>query len=140
MAGKKNIGLGMAAIAAGAGVAAVAAKTHKKAEKKEIRKKEAERRQEYRNTEIGKNEKNSKGIYYSNGNYEAFARPRKPEGVDDKNAYIVGSGFTCSRMFPGSRRSDAGFPYSHSGSNGYSRRRLRRHLRHIQRIYHARRT
>ncbi len=89
MAGKKNIGLGMAAIAAGAGVAAVAAKTHKKAEKKEIRKKEAERRQEYRNTEIGKNEKNSKGIYYSNGNYEAFARPRKPEGVDDKNAYIV---------------------------------------------------
>lgn len=92
MAGKKNIGLGMAAIAAGAGVAAVAAKTHKKAEKKEIRKKEAERRQEYRNTEIGKNEKNSKGIYYSNGNYEAFARPRKPEGVDDKNAYIVGSG------------------------------------------------
>jgi oleate hydratase len=114
----------MAAIAAGAGVAAVAAKTHKKAEKKEIRKKEAERRQEYRNTEIGKNEKNSKGIYYSNGNYEAFARPRKPEGVDDKNAYIVGS----SRMFPGPGRSDAGFPYSHSGSNGYSRRRLRWHL------------
>ena len=37
-------------------------------------------------------EKNSKGIYYTNGNYEAFARPRKPEGVDDKHAYIVGSG------------------------------------------------
>ena len=36
--------------------------------------------------------KNSKGIYYSNGNYEAFARPEKPEGVDRKNAYIVGSG------------------------------------------------
>ena len=47
---------------------------------------------EYRNTERGKYEKNSKGIYYTNGNYEAFARPRKPEGVDDKHAYIVGSG------------------------------------------------
>ncbi len=36
--------------------------------------------------------KTARGIYYTNGNYEAFARPRKPEGVDDKNAYIVGSG------------------------------------------------
>ena len=31
-------------------------------------------------------------VYYSNGNYEAFARPEKPEGVDKKSAYIVGSG------------------------------------------------
>lgn len=31
-------------------------------------------------------------MYYSSGNYEAFARPRKPEGVDHKSAYIVGSG------------------------------------------------
>ncbi len=31
-------------------------------------------------------------MYYSNGNYEAFARPRKPEGVDKKSAYLVGSG------------------------------------------------
>lgn len=31
-------------------------------------------------------------MYRSNGNYEAFARPMKPEGVDDKSAYIVGSG------------------------------------------------
>jgi len=31
-------------------------------------------------------------MYYSNGNYEAFARPRKPEGVDDKTAWFVGSG------------------------------------------------
>lgn len=46
----------------------------------------------YRNTERGKYEKNSKGIYYTNGNYEAFARPEKPEGVDEKHAYIVGSG------------------------------------------------
>ena len=46
----------------------------------------------YRNTERGRYDKNSKGIYYSNGNYEAFARPEKPDGVDEKNAYIVGSG------------------------------------------------
>ncbi|MDT2731532.1 oleate hydratase [Streptococcus parauberis] len=31
-------------------------------------------------------------MYYSSGNFEAFARPRKPEGVDEKSAYIVGSG------------------------------------------------
>ncbi|HGI3196232.1 TPA: oleate hydratase [Streptococcus agalactiae] len=29
---------------------------------------------------------------YTNGNFEAFARPRKPEGVDKKSVYIVGSG------------------------------------------------
>lgn len=31
-------------------------------------------------------------MYYSSGNYEAFARPRKPAGVDDKTAWFVGSG------------------------------------------------
>lgn len=31
-------------------------------------------------------------MYYSNGNYEAFARPKKPEGVDRKSAYLIGSG------------------------------------------------
>ena len=31
-------------------------------------------------------------MYYSNGNYEAFARPVKPEGVDEKSAYLIGSG------------------------------------------------
>ncbi len=31
-------------------------------------------------------------MYYSNGNYEAFARPKKPEGVDEKSAYLIGSG------------------------------------------------
>ena len=31
-------------------------------------------------------------MYYSNGNYEAFARPEKPSGVDKKSAYLVGSG------------------------------------------------
>ncbi|MBB5953918.1 oleate hydratase [Saccharothrix tamanrassetensis] len=31
-------------------------------------------------------------MYYSNGNYEAFARPRKPEGVDEKTALFVGAG------------------------------------------------
>ncbi|MFC5184518.1 oleate hydratase [Actinomadura harenae] len=31
-------------------------------------------------------------MYYSSGNYEAFARPRKPKGVEDKTAWFVGSG------------------------------------------------
>jgi oleate hydratase len=31
-------------------------------------------------------------MYYSSGNYEAFARPRKPEGVERKSAWFVGAG------------------------------------------------
>lgn len=31
-------------------------------------------------------------MYYSNGNYEAFARPEKPENVEHKSAYLIGSG------------------------------------------------
>ena len=31
-------------------------------------------------------------MYYSNGNYEAFARPLKPAGVDEKSAWLVGAG------------------------------------------------
>jgi len=31
-------------------------------------------------------------MYYSNGNYEAFARPQKPENVELKEAYLVGAG------------------------------------------------
>ena len=34
-------------------------------------------------------------MYYSNGNYEAFARPKKPEGIDSKNAYIIGTGLAA---------------------------------------------
>ena len=30
-------------------------------------------------------------MYYSSGNYEAFAHPKKPEGVDNKSAYLIGS-------------------------------------------------
>mgnify|MGYP000672979566 CR=1 FL=1 len=74
----------VSAVAAGVGAAAVMA--GKRRSKKE------ETNSDYRNTELGKFAKNSKGIYYTNGNYEAFARPEKPEGVDEKSAYIVGSG------------------------------------------------
>ena len=101
MANKKGIGIGVA-VAAGAGAAALAARNHKKNEAAKdgsqnargnhAGKKGAYVDLDYRNTELGRYDRNSKGIYYSNGNYEAFARPRKPEGVDDKNAYIVGSG------------------------------------------------
>ena len=34
-------------------------------------------------------------MYYSSGNYEAFARPLKPEGVDHKAAYIIGTGLAA---------------------------------------------
>lgn len=93
---KKSLKLGIA-LAAGAGAAAVLAKNSKcnpgtsKASNKSASSKNPVN-SDYRNTERGKYEKNSKGIYYTNGNYEAFARPEKPEGIDDKHAYIVGSG------------------------------------------------
>ena len=73
----------------------VGGKENKENVKTETQRKAAEAKRDYRNTERGKNARNSKGIYYTNGNYEAFARPEKPEGVDDKNAYIVGSGLAA---------------------------------------------
>ena len=113
MANKKNIGLGIAAVAAAGAGAALVAKNVKKAagvgpesgntadesDRLQMEKEDRAGRRgikytklDYRNTELGRYDRNSKGIYYSNGNYEAFATPKKPEGVDEKNAYIVGSG------------------------------------------------
>ena len=107
---KKHPGLSKAAVlAAGVGVAAFAAKKHTdhlaeegqtlSGEIKEAVAKTAEKTikmpapdPSYRNTERGKYEKNSKGIYYSKGNYEAFARPEKPVGIEGKTAYLIGSG------------------------------------------------
>ena len=34
-------------------------------------------------------------MYYSSGNYEAFARPLKPEGIEQKSAYFVGTGLAA---------------------------------------------
>ena len=34
-------------------------------------------------------------MYYSSGHYEAFATPKKPEGVDAKSAYLIGSGLAA---------------------------------------------
>ena len=82
-----------AVIAAGAGITAVlAAKKRGKQKKDQTKKTSHGNRSDYRNTELGKHDKNSKGIYYTNGNYEAFARPEKPAGIDEKSAYLVGSG------------------------------------------------
>ena len=73
--GSKGKKLGVALIA-GAGAAAYLAKKSKDKEKK----KNEVAVSEYRNTERGKQRKNKKGIYYSNGNYEAFARRKSHRG------------------------------------------------------------
>ena len=86
---KKFLKASAAAAALGAGVYAL--NSMKKEEKAEA----PNPVNHFRNTERGKNAKNSKGIYYSNGNYEAFAHPEKPAGVDEKSAYIVGSGLAA---------------------------------------------
>ncbi len=89
-----KLGAAVAAAGAGAATGALAAKRAKRSagEKQEKKAAEALRLSTYCNTERGANARNSKGIYYSNGNYEAFARPEKPEGVDQKSAWLVGSG------------------------------------------------
>ena len=46
----------------------------------------------YNNSIPNKEELN---MYYSSGNYEAFARPKKPKGVDHKSAYIIGTGLAA---------------------------------------------
>ena len=38
---------------------------------------------------ISKEEHN---MYYASGTYEAFAHPKKPKDVDEKSAYIIGTG------------------------------------------------
>src|SRR5258708_38805055 len=43
-------------------------------------------------TRTKQTQKQETTMYYKSGNYEAFARPRKPKGVDEKSAYLVGSG------------------------------------------------
>ena len=89
---KKGTKLGTASVLfAGAGAAALAVKKSRENAQKKAQQ-AASVQSAWRNTERGTNARNSKGIYYSSGNYEAFARPEKPEGVEEKNAYIVGSG------------------------------------------------
>ena len=91
----KNLGKWTAAAAglAGAGAAVVLAK--KAAAKQSPEEAHISAPSDYRNTEMGRHEKNAKGIYYTNGNYEAFARPEKPAGVEEKSAYIVGCGLAA---------------------------------------------
>ncbi len=89
---KKTIKIGSSIFAVGAGVVAIARSSKKLADKRELKKRLAIEHKNYQNTERDNNMKNSKGIYYSSGNYEAFARPEKPKGVDNKSAYLVGSG------------------------------------------------
>ena len=82
-----------AVLAAGAGITAVlAAKKRGNRNAEKTDRSFAGSRSDYRNTELGKHDKNSKGIYYTNGNYEAFARPEKPAGIEEKSAYLVGRG------------------------------------------------
>ena len=61
MGKKKKIGLGMAALAASAGVAVVAVKNYKKTEKDPAI---DAAKEEYRNTERGKNQKNSNFMFF----------------------------------------------------------------------------
>ena len=76
-------------------------------------------------------------MYYSNGNYEAFARPEKPEGVDRKSAYLVGGGLAslaaaCFLIRDGQMKGE----HIHIQA---ARRRLRRHRGPAEGLHHPRR-
>ena len=162
----KNLGKWTAAAAglAGAGAAVVLAKKAAQNKQEAQAESQTQDRNDYRNTELGRHEKNSKGIYYTNGNYEAFARPEKPAGVEEKSAYIVGSGLAAlaaacflvrDGQMPGDRihileamdvaggacdgifDPSRGYVMRGGHVHGCSRRRLRRHIRPHPRIYHA---
>ena len=104
-------------IAATTAAAVSSAMLVKKAKENKVEEKE----NTYRNTELGKHDKNSKGIYYTNGNYEAFARPKKPEGVENKSTYLIGkwTSFISCCMFFSKRWTNARKEYSYFRSNGY---------------------
>ena len=75
-------------------------------------------------------------MYYSSGNYEAFAHPKKPEGVDNKSAYIVGSGLAaltaaCYLVRDGQMKGE------HSGEGSHCGRPLRRLEVREHRLCHA---
>lgn len=63
--GSRTLKAGAALLAVGAGVAAINAKNKNGTEKKEIKEIQKKEYEHYRNTERGKYDKNSKGIYYS---------------------------------------------------------------------------
>lgn len=82
------------AVAAGAAAAVHYAKKHRNTDNDRDHQPtdEQERLRTYRNTERGREARNSKGIRYTSGNYEAFATAPVPEHIEQKHAYIIGSG------------------------------------------------
>ena len=65
-------------------------------------------------------------MYYSSGNYEAFARPVKPEGADRKSAYLVGSGLAALSAACFLVRAVEGRTNTYFGKGRDPRRRVRR--------------
>ena len=80
-----------------------------------------------------------RNMYYSSGNYEAFARPKKPAGVDGKSAYIIGTGLAAlsGGLLSGARCADAGQEHPHPRKARWPAGVRARHSR--PRLCHARR-
>lgn len=80
-------------------------------------------------------------MYYSSGNYEAFATPKKPEGIEGKSAYVVGTGLAglaaaCFLIRDAQMPGEHITLFEHLPVAGGC---LRRHLRCDQGLHHARR-
>lgn len=83
---KKSTIMKAGGLALGVGACSIACKKYMDKQK------ENEKLSSYRNTELNDHKPNRQGFYYSNGNYEAFARPKKPSDIDNKYAHIIGGG------------------------------------------------
>lgn len=80
-------------------------------------------------------------MYYSNGNYEAFARPEKPEGIEKKHAVIIGGGLAglAAACFLVRDAQMPGENITVMEDMPVAGGRLRRYPEHRQGLYHPRR-
>ena len=119
---KKHVGIGIAAIAAGAGAATY---MKKKSQKKQKKAQMDARYQDYRNTERGKQVKNKKGSIIQMEIMKHLPDRKNRRGGREECLYRrKRARLSCSCLLPGKRRTDAGRSYPYPGSNGYCRRRM----------------
>lgn len=86
--GKMRTAAAAGLVAAGTGAAFMMSRHLERCKKNQRHRMEDSHLSGSRKTEKKENQR----IYYSKGNYEAFACPEKPEGIEEKSAWLIGGG------------------------------------------------
>lgn len=81
-------GAAVGMMAAGAGAAVMMSRRSAGCKKRQMHRLMDKRELHEKETKKGTGHR----IYYSKGNYEAFARSQKPEGIEEKSAWFIGGG------------------------------------------------